>query len=141
MPRTIVDPNRLRRSSFSKMPSINASTRCRYSKVSLKVGREIRPRLGRQCILENEGLKKPAGMREMPFRRTHFGHSLDDAILRLKRFAKAFAQLANATIGRVQFIRRLTWLIPGCSGRSFRRSNWKGRHEQDFRGKEGPCQR
>src|ERR1700736_6180756 len=59
-----------------------------------------------QSLFEDEGLKKPAGMREMPFRRTHFGHSLDDAILRLKRFAKAFAQLANATIDRVQVIRR-----------------------------------
>jgi hypothetical protein len=44
-------------------------------------------------------------VREMPFRRTHLGNGLDDAILRLKGFAKAFAQLSNATIGRVQVIR------------------------------------
>jgi hypothetical protein len=94
-----------------------------------------------QSFFEDEGLKKPAGVREMPFCRTHFGNSLDDAILRLKRFAKAFAQFANATIGRAQVVRRFAWLIPGCSGRSSRRSYWKGRHDQDFRKKEGLCQR
>ena len=62
-------------------------------------------RVIRQSFFEDEGLKKPTGVREMPFRRTHLGNSLDDAILRLKGFAKAFAQLSNATIGRVQVIR------------------------------------
>ena len=94
-----------------------------------------------QSFFEDESLKKPAGVGEMPFRRTHFGNSLDDAILRPKRFAKAFAQLSNATIGRAQVIRPFAWLIPGCSGGSFRRSDWKGRHDQDFRRKEGPRQR
>ena len=58
-----------------------------------------------QSFFEDESLKKPAGVCEMPFRRTHLGNSLDDAILRLKGFAKAFAQLSNAMIGRVQVIR------------------------------------
>ena len=62
-------------------------------------------RVTRQSFFDDEGLKKPTGVREMPFCRTHLGNSLDNAILRLKSFAKAFAQLSNATISRVQVIR------------------------------------
>ena len=62
-------------------------------------------RVIRQSLFEDEGLKKPTGVREMPFRRTHLRNSLDDAILRLKGFAKVFAQLSNAMIGRVQVSR------------------------------------
>ena len=62
-------------------------------------------RVIRQSFFEDEGLKKPTGVREMPFRRTHLGNGLDDAILRPKGFAKALAQLTNAIIGRVQVIR------------------------------------
>jgi hypothetical protein len=68
-------------------------------------------RVVRQSFFQKEGLKKPAGVRKMPFRRTNLGYSLDYAILRLKRFAKAFAQLSNATIGSAQVIRPFAWLI------------------------------
>jgi hypothetical protein len=73
----------------------------------------------------------------MPFRRTHLGNSLDDAILRLKGFAKVLAQLANATISRVQVIRPFAWLILQCSGRSSGRSYWKGTHEKTLGEKTG----
>ena len=94
-------------------------------------------RVVRQSFFKNEGLKKPTRVREMPFCRAHLRHGLDDAILGLKGLAKFFAQLSNATIGRVQVIRAFAWLILQCSGRSSGRSYWKGRHEKDFRRKEG----
>src|SRR5260221_11449431 len=49
-------------------------------------------------------------MRKMSLRRTQRGNRLDDAILRLKRLAKAFAQLSNPTIGSAQVIRPFAWL-------------------------------
>jgi hypothetical protein len=66
-------------------------------------------RVVRQSFFEDESLKKPARVRKMPFRRTHLGNGLDDAILRLKRLAKAFAQLSNPTIGSAQDIRLFAW--------------------------------
>jgi hypothetical protein len=86
-------------------------------------------RVVRQSLFKNKGLEKPTRVREMPFRGAHLRHRLDDAILGFKRLAEFFAQFSNATIGRAQVIRQFAWLIPGCSGRSSRRSNWKGTHD------------
>ena len=75
-------------------------------------------RVIRLSFFEHEGLKKPTGVREMPFRRTHLGNGLNDAILGLKGLAKALAQLSNATISRVQVVRSFAQLILACSDRS-----------------------
>src|ERR1700676_4904607 len=65
----------------------------------------------RQSFFDDESFKKPTGVREMPFRRTHLRNGLDDTILRLKSFTKIFAQLSNATVGCAQVIRPIAWLI------------------------------
>lgn len=101
----------------------------------------VERRVIRQSFFDDEGFKKPTGVREMPFRRTHLGNSLDDAILRLKGLAKVFAQLSDATVGRVQVFRPFAWLTLVCFGRSSVRSYWKGRHDEEFRRKELGCQR
>ncbi len=43
----------------------------------------------------DEGLEKPARVREMPFRRTHVGHRLDDVIFRFETPAKMRAEIAH----------------------------------------------
>ena len=45
--------------------------------------------------LHDEGLEKPARVREMPFRRTHVRHRLHDVIFRLERAAKPRGEVAD----------------------------------------------
>ena len=58
---------------------------------------------------QDEGLKKPAGMREMPFGRADVGHRLHDEIFRLQRFAKTMRKLPDLPVARQHP------QLPGCS--------------------------
>ena len=51
--------------------------------------------VARHPNLQNEGLKKPAGVREMPFRRADVRHRLHDVIFRFERLTEAFGKIAD----------------------------------------------
>src|SRR6516164_6177055 len=91
----------------------------------------------RQSLLENKGLEKPAGVRQMPFRGAYLRHGLNNAILGLERLAELFAEFPHPTIRSnevVHFFPFEPW-----RGRRFgsRRYFWGGRHKRESRKKNG----
>src|SRR6516225_10286739 len=47
---------------------------------------------------QNEGFKKPTGVRQMPFRRAHIRHRLDDIIFRHQRLAEPLRKVAHLMV-------------------------------------------
>ena len=53
----------------------------------------IRGHIARQFVPENECIKKPGGMAQVPFRWTYIGHGLHNVILRYEGFTECFIKL------------------------------------------------
>ena len=73
----------------------------RIKKIS--VLRDLGP-IARHPDFHDERLEEPARVGEMPFRRAHVRHRLDDAIFRLEIAAETRREIAHRSVTREQFL-------------------------------------
>ena len=89
----------------------------------------------RQSLLENKGLEKPAGVRQMPFRGAYLRHGLNNAILWLERLAELFAEFPHPTVRSNEVVHFFPFELWRASRFGSRRCCWRGRHNEDSKKK------